>query len=237
MGKIRRKIREWRGGSGAEVAGECEPGEVEIPCPRRKTICKAPDAVEVWAKKCGLGSVPEAVSELTGLERLDLESNAISKIENLEGLESLKVLDLTSNEISEIENLEGLGSLEMLRLKANDITEIEGLEDLDNLERLDLNNNGITEIKNLEGLGSLEALYLSRNPIERIGDHGSAVALKQMLVPRGVLHIGVVSPSAEIEGLLEELYRDAEELLRGRAGEASGGSGPAGSQLERVERG
>jgi protein TilB len=64
------------------------------------------------------------------LEILFLQSNLISKIENIGKLKHLKYLNLAVNNISEIENLEGCESLTKLDLTANYIHNLLSVESL-----------------------------------------------------------------------------------------------------------
>lgn len=73
--------------------------------------------------------------------KLELRSNLISKIQNIESCILLKVLDLSINMISRIENLQTNTYLEELHLGDNQIKKIENLEMLKELKRLNMENN------------------------------------------------------------------------------------------------
>ncbi|MFX1353189.1 MAG: leucine-rich repeat protein, partial [Promethearchaeota archaeon] len=99
---------------------------------------------------------------------LDLGLLSIANISEIKGLEKIDIkhLELSSNEIQEIKNLEHLKSLEILNLGSNSIIEISGLSKLERLEVLHLASNQIKEIKGLEKLVNLKELYLRGNQIE-----------------------------------------------------------------------
>ncbi len=106
------------------------------------------------------------------LEELNLSSNSIENIENLENLaKTLKILDLSKNDISVIEDLDKLVNLEELNLSSNEIgksDKIENLDKLTNLKSLDLSKNDFKKIENLDKLVNLEELILSKNKITTI---------------------------------------------------------------------
>ncbi|SBT33013.1 protein phosphatases PP1 regulatory subunit sds22, putative [Plasmodium ovale wallikeri] len=100
------------------------------------------------------------------LEHLELYENMIKKIENISMLKKLKVLDLSFNRIKVIENLDSLENLEELYLSSNKIAKIENLQNCKSLKLLELGYNKIRKIENLEGLTNLEELWLGKNKIE-----------------------------------------------------------------------
>ena len=59
------------------------------------------------------------LSELSGLESLDLANNSITSVSPLSGLTSLTELDLRNNQITDVSPLSGLNSLTMLKLSGN----------------------------------------------------------------------------------------------------------------------
>lgn len=131
----------------------------------------------------------KGLETLTELQSLNLNSNQISEVENLENhinlenlqlggnlieiikgfdnLVNLRVLNLNNNQISEVENLENLTSLEDLQLEKNLIKIIKGLDNLVNLRMLNLYSNNISEIENFGNMGNLRDIFLGGNPIYR----------------------------------------------------------------------
>ena len=108
------------------------------------------------------------IKDLTGLEfathltRLDLgvarmawryvNSNRISDLSPLSGLDSLERLYLSENRISDLSPLSGLTSLERLYLSENRISDLSPLSGLDSLEVLRLSENSISDLSPLSGL-------------------------------------------------------------------------------------
>jgi len=85
------------------------------------------------------------LKQLTSLRKLNLSSNKLKVIQNLDdGCRQLKELDLGYNEIDKIQNL-NFPQLEILCLNNNQIKRIENLKSLKKLQKLDLSANMITE--------------------------------------------------------------------------------------------
>lgn len=105
--------------------------------------------------------------DLTSLTFLNLEENAIEKIENL-NTPNLIVLNLSDNRIIKIENLGKLTKLEKLDMSNNLIGTIENMQHLKNLIHLNLSFNVIQEIQNIDHLCKLKLLNLSNNTISKI---------------------------------------------------------------------
>ncbi|ODV83301.1 hypothetical protein CANARDRAFT_203385 [[Candida] arabinofermentans NRRL YB-2248] len=107
--------------------------------------------------------ISEELLELPSLEQLWLGKNRITRLENLNNLSNLRVLSIQSNGISKLENLEGLVNLEELYLSHNNLTELEGLDNLKNLNTLDITSNKISKLSNLSHLTKLTDLWCSYN--------------------------------------------------------------------------
>jgi len=118
--------------------------------------------------KLNLKVIPEEVKHCTKIQYLDLSSNQITKIENLDNLKNLEWLLLNSNQILKIENLDNLKNLTLLYLSTNKITELEHLDNLHKLKWLDLSYNKIGKISPLKRLRKLRKLYLNNNPITNL---------------------------------------------------------------------
>lgn len=101
------------------------------------------------------------------LEELSLHQEDIEKIEHIQNwCRELKILLLQSNLISKIENLSKLKKLEYLNLALNNIEMIENLEGLESLSKLDLTLNFIgdlTSVQNLKNNYNLRELILTGN--------------------------------------------------------------------------
>ena len=111
------------------------------------------------------------LSPLAGLNKLawlNLRSNSLSDISPLAGLTNLTRLDLRSNLISDISPLAELYQLTQLLLNYNSITDISPLAGLNKLTDLSLKDNSISDISPLAGLYQLTDLSLARNLISDI---------------------------------------------------------------------
>lgn len=87
------------------------------------------------------------------LEELSLHQEDIEKIENIQHwCRDLRILLLQSNLISKIENLHKLKKLEYLNLGLNNIELIENLEQLESLTKLDLTLNFIGNLQSVQNL-------------------------------------------------------------------------------------
>ncbi|XP_034251026.1 protein tilB homolog isoform X2 [Thrips palmi] len=106
--------------------------------------------------------------EISTLEELSLHQEDIEKIENLQNwCRELRILLLQSNLISKLENLNKMKRLEYLNLALNNIERIENLERCESLEKLDLTLNFIGELTSVASLISnvhLHTLHLTGNP-------------------------------------------------------------------------
>ncbi|XP_075157394.1 touch insensitive larva B [Haematobia irritans] len=105
---------------------------------------------------------------ISTLEELSLHQEDIERIEHLHNwCRDLKILLLQSNLISKIENLFKLKRLEYLNLAINNIERIENLQQLESLNKLDLTLNFIGELTSIESLKdnyNLRILILTGNP-------------------------------------------------------------------------
>lgn len=101
------------------------------------------------------------------LEELSLHQEDIEQIEHIQNwCRDLKILLLQSNLISKIENLNKLKHLEYLNLSLNNIEIIENLEQLESLKKLDLTLNFIGHLQSVSNLRdnyNLRELILTGN--------------------------------------------------------------------------
>ncbi|CAF1006287.1 unnamed protein product [Brachionus calyciflorus] len=106
--------------------------------------------------------------EIFSLEELSLHQENIEKIEHLDKwCRDLKILYLQSNQISKIENVSRFKKLEYINLALNNIERIENLEGCEFLKKLDLTVNFVGELTSIENLTEnyhLKDLYLTGNP-------------------------------------------------------------------------
>ena len=124
------------------------------------------------------------ITDLTGLEHATnltwlhvglvsviggfLNSNSISDISPIAGLNNLTELNLGGNTISDISSLAGLNNLEKLLLWGNSTSDISPIAGLNNLIELNLGGNSVSDISPIAGLTNLTSLSLWRNSISDI---------------------------------------------------------------------
>lgn len=105
---------------------------------------------------------------ISTLEELSLHQEDIEKMEHIhDWCRDLKILLMQSNLISKIENVNKLKKLEYLNLALNNVEVIENLEMLESLHKLDLTLNFIGNLRSVENLKdnyNLRELHLVGNP-------------------------------------------------------------------------
>ncbi|XP_063244444.1 nischarin isoform X2 [Bacillus rossius redtenbacheri] len=122
-----------------------------------------------------LEQIDEAVKLMPNMERLVLNNNRISTVDNLTLLPRLVHLGLSANSFSAVEELHTrLGHVVMLDLSQNSISSLRGFSKLYSLESLDVGCNRldeVAEVRHLGGLPCLESLVLLGNPLAIVVDY------------------------------------------------------------------
>ena len=116
---------------------------------------------EALLKSKKLTTIPDDLPD--DINYLDLTSNDITKISNLENKKDLLYIRLKGNKISKIENLDNNTELKGINLRDNDLTQIEGLENQKELRFLIAGNNEIAKISGLDNFNKLIWLGLNEN--------------------------------------------------------------------------
>eukprot|EP00200_Dunaliella_tertiolecta_P004477 CAMPEP_0202341768 /NCGR_PEP_ID=MMETSP1126-20121109/2616_1 /ASSEMBLY_ACC=CAM_ASM_000457 /TAXON_ID=3047 /ORGANISM="Dunaliella tertiolecta, Strain CCMP1320" /LENGTH=325 /DNA_ID=CAMNT_0048932621 /DNA_START=81 /DNA_END=1058 /DNA_ORIENTATION=+ len=151
------------------------------------------------------------ISQLSHLTTLELGSNRIKNIENLESqallrelwlgrnristvqglghMKSLRCISLQSNRLESMLGFEACTGLEELYLSHNGIWRIEGLEPLKNLKILDVSNNRISKVEGLESQTQLEDLWLNDNAVPSLDDDALANGLKPVTATLTVIYL------------------------------------------------
>ena len=198
---------------------------VDIPDPNLRAVIeqnlgKAPGATITVAEMAALTELEAPntyITDLTGLKhatnltKLDLgdaleggfltNSNSISDISPLAGLNQLTELDLWGNSISDISIVAGLTNLTQLDLALNAISDISPLAGLNQLTELDLWDNSISDISLLAGLTNLTELHLQVNSISDISPLVSLNNLTQLDLSANP--ISDISPLASLNNLIK----------------------------------
>ena len=120
------------------------------------------------------------LSGLNNLTSLNLERNSISDVSALSGLTSLTTLWLPNNLISDISSLANLTNIWESSFSSNLISDVSPLADWTNLEWLYLNRNSISDVSALSGLTSLKGLGLSDNSISDIAPLSGLTSLTDL---------------------------------------------------------
>ncbi|KAJ3686408.1 hypothetical protein LUZ61_015572 [Rhynchospora tenuis] len=118
--------------------------------------------------------IMENLETLTNLQELWLGRNRIKAI-NLCGLKCIKKLSLQSNRLTSMLGLQECVALEELYLSHNGIQNMEGLSTLQNLRVLDVSSNKLSSINDIDNLNNLEDLWLNDNQIESLEGMKEAV--------------------------------------------------------------
>merc|ERR1712140_77767 len=98
-----------------------------------------------------------SLSTLSACEHLQLSTNCIEKIANLNGLKNLKILSLGRNNIKALTGLEAVGdTLEQLWISYNNIEKLKGINVLRKLKVLYMSNNSVKDWQEFQKLGDLQ---------------------------------------------------------------------------------
>ena len=116
--------------------------------------------------------------QLCNLTRLNLNSNAITTAQNLEGLPHLTTLLIDENKISALTNLDENTKIKTIFAYRNQIVDISGLSKLVNLENLYISENLIMDPTPLSELPNLRFVHLQYNKINYFPHFKNAESLK-----------------------------------------------------------
>jgi len=115
----------------------------------------------------------ECLNNITSLEELYLDYNAIVVVNHLSRLVKLRTLSLNHNNVTDISLLSGLTKLTYLdisnnveiesNLKETGISDISVIKNMPNLEYLDISNNVVIDISTVNSCAKLKYLYAGFN--------------------------------------------------------------------------
>ncbi|XP_075257466.1 dynein axonemal light chain 1-like [Convolutriloba macropyga] len=136
----------------------------------KKTGEKANEMKKVQLYALMLEKMDASLSTLTSCEHLQLSTNCIEKIANLNGLKNLKILSLGRNNIKALTGLEAVAdTLEQLWISYNIIEKLKGIAVLKKLAILFMSNNVVKswdEFSKLKDCPALVDLNFVGNPLE-----------------------------------------------------------------------
>ncbi|MBO4712224.1 leucine-rich repeat domain-containing protein [bacterium] len=118
-------------------------------------------------------AIPKEFANLKKLQTCELDYNNISKLPDLEGLDSLVTMRLSSNDLNDADliKLDGLGSVKFLYVALNKFTKVSIMKNLKSLKELYLNYNSITDLSGFadnESFPALKKLDVGSNKIENV---------------------------------------------------------------------
>ncbi|KAH7947032.1 hypothetical protein HPB52_007463 [Rhipicephalus sanguineus] len=113
-----------------------------------------------------------------GIEKLFLDHNELSKLDNIDCFLDVQKLSASHNQITRMYSLARLSQLSSIDLSNNLITCIEALKDLKYLVSVNLSNNRIKSLQSIQYSTTLVYLDLSGNLIPSLIDLTSLTRLK-----------------------------------------------------------
>ncbi|XP_049272578.1 centrosomal protein of 97 kDa [Rhipicephalus sanguineus] len=119
-----------------------------------------------------------------GIEKLFLDHNELSKLDNIDCFLDVQKLSASHNQITRMYSLARLSQLSSIDLSNNLITCIEALKDLKYLVSVNLSNNRIKSLQSIQYSTTLVYLDLSGNLIPSLIDLTSLTRLKTLLLKR-----------------------------------------------------
>ncbi len=120
------------------------------------------------------------ISNITGLQVLYLDHNAVVALDDLQLLTNLQELDLSYNSITNLKPLGSLTALEQLILRNNMISDISALGKLTTLTHLDLSFNKLTAITGLATCVNLQELLITDNQITSLSPLAKHIKLQSL---------------------------------------------------------
>ncbi|KAK2826054.1 hypothetical protein Q5P01_020268 [Channa striata] len=142
------------------------------------------------AKITALNLDSQGISKLTNLDKLvnlrwaSFNDNDISKVEGLEGCLNLEELSLNNNNISTLNGLSKLHCLTKLSVDGNQLSSLDAslLDQLPKLSFLSVDNNCITSLHGVQRVRSLLELYIANNQITTSRDIYYLKGLKNLII-------------------------------------------------------
>ncbi|XP_005098353.1 leucine-rich repeat-containing protein 9 [Aplysia californica] len=115
---------------------------------------------------------------------LNLDNQHITKLSNLDRLESLQWVSFNNNDLTRIEGLDGCTQILELSLSNNCLAHLEGMSKLTRIQRLDLSHNCLTSLNTgaLSAMSSLTSLSLESNKLTSLAGLQRATALVELYI-------------------------------------------------------
>jgi len=110
-----------------------------------------------------------SIADLTGLEKLFLQGNNLTSLEQLSPLSNLKVISVAGNKnLRSTKGIEFVSQLEEFQSTKSAISDLTGLGQLSQLKVLGLMNNKVSDISELANLKNLEEVILNYNSVSDV---------------------------------------------------------------------
>ncbi|BFG39862.1 hypothetical protein CerSpe_261370 [Prunus speciosa] len=155
--------------------------------------------------------VMENLQNMTHLQELWLGRNRI-KVVNLCGLKCIKKISLQSNRLTSMTGFEECVALEELYLSHNGISKMEGLSTLVNLHILDVSNNKLTSVNGIENLTMLEDLWLNDNSIDSVEGIAEVVACSREKLTTIYLENNPCAKSPNYAAALRQIFPNIQQI-------------------------
>ncbi|XP_072983658.1 protein phosphatase 1 regulatory inhibitor subunit PPP1R7 homolog [Typha latifolia] len=155
--------------------------------------------------------IMENLQALTNLQELWLGRNRIRTV-NLCGLKSIRKLSLQSNRLISMSGFEECIALEELYLSHNGIEKMEGLSTLQNLRVLDISSNKLIAIDDIENLPRLEDLWLNDNQIASLEGIEVAVSGSREKLTTIYLERNPCASSPKYSTTLKQIFPNLQQI-------------------------
>ncbi|WP_371803815.1 leucine-rich repeat domain-containing protein [Candidatus Lokiarchaeum ossiferum] len=167
--------------------------------------------IEIQLISVGLALIPRQFGNFPHLNKIQVPSNRIKKLRNIERCQNATIINLSGNQLksSALEQMISLTKLISLNLSENQLESYYELGLLKNLEFLDLSYNNITKIPDC-AFSHLKSLNLSNNPIFELENLHRYESLVQIRMDNCNL------PTKEID-ILEEGIEAIKDYCRDKA--------------------
>lgn len=123
---------------------------------------------QLSATNAQLTELPQDMSQMSALKKLDISQNSITSMSSLSSLTSLNELDISDNTTCNLDFLAGFNNLTKLSASSCQTAGISGVAHARQLEELEMENAGIESIVALAGLTHLQTIFLGNNQISDI---------------------------------------------------------------------